>query len=786
VNIRVLGPLEVVDEGRPLRLGGVKQRALLAVLALRANTTVSADELIGAVWEAPPTTARKALQVHVSQLRRALGPGRIVTRGRSYELRTEDDELDLACFERLVSEARATEPGEAATLLRKAIALWRGPPLVEFEGLPFVEAEQLRLAELRLGALEARVDADLELGRPAEVLPELDLLVPEHPFRERLTAQRMLALYRCGRQADALAQYQRTRKLLLDELGLEPGPELQRLQRAILAQDDTLGVPDRAPRDAEPKELPRGTVTFLFTDIEKSTQLLRRTGDHYGELLNEHQRLLRRAFDEWRGTEVDTQGDSFFVVFRRAKDAVSAAVTAQRALTSHDWPHGAELRVRMGVHTGEPAVGRGRYFGLGVHRAARIMATAHGGQVLVSQATRELIVDDPPTGAILVDLGEHQLPDFQQPERLYQVAADGLADEFPPLRTSPDVEVPVAGREEELAESAQAALAPRQSSRPRRAVLAALVATVTAAIVAILLVSRPADPVAEVVANSVAVVDPDGPAVIDTIGVGAAPGPMAIAPGALWVGNTDSTTLTEIDPRTREIRGTPLGLPSMPWRLVAGEGSLWIGNAFDGTVSRLDSNRFLSRPFRPQPGAVGRLALAVGFGSLWVGSQDDVLARVDPGTLETTDVITGIQNPESIAVAGGALWIVETGRRHVLRIDPETNRVAGTTPLGGVPSALTAGEGAVWALSAQERKVWQIEPNTGKVVHTITLRSTSPLLGHLSAIAAGEGSVWVVDGRRGTLMQIDPDKSEVVDTLRLGRPLGGVVAGEGLVWVSVR
>jgi len=200
-------------------------------------------------------------------------------------------------------------------------------------------------------------------------------------------------------------------------------------------------------------ELPRGTVTFLFTDIEGSTRLLKQLRDHYEKALAEHQRILRASFDEHGGREIDTQGDSFFVAFPRAKDAVAAAVEAQRALAEQTWPEGAVLRVRMGVHTGEPTVGEERYVGLGVHRAARITAAGHGGQVLVSQTTRELLRDDPLPDVSLRDLGEHHLKDLDEPERIYQLVAPGLTDEFPPLKAT--ASTPFAGREVELAEAAQ-------------------------------------------------------------------------------------------------------------------------------------------------------------------------------------------------------------------------------------------------------------------------------------------------------------------------------------------
>ncbi len=186
-------------------------------------------------------------------------------------------------------------------------------------------------------------------------------------------------------------------------------------------------------------ELPIGTVTFLFTDIEGSTQLLKELRDRYGEALEDHQRILREVVAEHGGHEIDTQGDSFFVAFRRAKDAVTAAIACQRRLAEHAWPDRTELRVRMGIHTGEPAVGRERYVGLGVHRAARICAAGHGGQVLVSQTTRELLRDDPIEGVSFRDLGEHQLKDMDEPERIYQLTAPGLQADFAKLKTAAEL-----------------------------------------------------------------------------------------------------------------------------------------------------------------------------------------------------------------------------------------------------------------------------------------------------------------------------------------------------------
>src|SRR6266480_2665293 len=183
-------------------------------------------------------------------------------------------------------------------------------------------------------------------------------------------------------------------------------------------------------------ELHGGTVTFLFTDIEGSTGLLTNLQDLYGELLTAHRQILRKTLTQYGGEEVDTQGDSFFYVFRRARAAAEAAADAQRALSEHPWPEGGDVSVRMGLHTGEPAFSDGGYHGLGVHRAARIMAAGHGGQVLLSQATASVLADDELEGITLRDLGEYRLKDFERPEHIHQLVVMGLPDEFPSPRTA--------------------------------------------------------------------------------------------------------------------------------------------------------------------------------------------------------------------------------------------------------------------------------------------------------------------------------------------------------------
>jgi DNA-binding SARP family transcriptional activator len=249
MDFRLLGPLEVVEHERLLALGGGRQRSLLAVLLLHANEVVSTDRLIDALWgQTPPPTAGKTIQVYVSRLRKELTEGRLVTRAPGYLLSVERSELDLGRFEQLLNEARTAVPARAAELLRSALALWRGPALADLAYEPFLQNEIARLEELRRNALERRIDADLACGRHAELVGELEALVAEHPLRERLRYQLMLALYRSSRQADALDAYRAARSVLAEELGLEPSEELKRLEQAILRHDPALDLAEEPPR----------------------------------------------------------------------------------------------------------------------------------------------------------------------------------------------------------------------------------------------------------------------------------------------------------------------------------------------------------------------------------------------------------------------------------------------------------------------------------------------------------------------------------------------------------
>ncbi|HEY3206112.1 MAG TPA: BTAD domain-containing putative transcriptional regulator [Gaiellaceae bacterium] len=278
LEFRILGPLEALRDGEPLPLGGQKQRALLALLLLDAGRVVSVDRIVDALWgEQPPKTAATSLQNFVSHLRKTLGADVLVTRPPGYILQVEPEQLDLGRFRLLVDAARQATGGERAATLREALALWRGPPLAEFAFEAFAQPEIGRLEELRLAALEERIEAELEAGAQAELVGELELLVEEHPLREGFRRQLMLALYRSGRQAEALQAYHDARRVLVDELGIDPSRTLQQLHGAILRQDAELELGPAAPpakdrfRDLAAALLSGRLLPVLGTDVAELT-----------------------------------------------------------------------------------------------------------------------------------------------------------------------------------------------------------------------------------------------------------------------------------------------------------------------------------------------------------------------------------------------------------------------------------------------------------------------------------------------------------------------------------
>jgi predicted ATPase/DNA-binding SARP family transcriptional activator/class 3 adenylate cyclase len=433
VEFRVLGPLEVLDQGHLVELRGRRQRALLACLLLHANEVVSTERLLEDLWPGAHDAGR--VQVAVSRVRKDVGEGRLLTRPPGYVLRVEPGECDRDAFEALVTEGRAAlaegRPEEAASVLRGALGLWRGSAFADFAYEPFVQGEAARLEEARLACLEERVEADLALGLHAELVGELERLVGQEPLRERLRAQLMLALYRSGRQAEALALYRETRRVWSDELGIEPGAALRRLEAAVLRQDEDLDLPEgfaRPPRAeqerpgpdggvAEPEEmaataptdsLARKTITLVLAeaslrgpteetlDPEVRRRVLARYFTIASQVFSLHGASLERPL-----------GDNLAAIFgipRLHEDdalrAVQAALELREAMAhlndELDRERGVAIDVRIGIDTGEvlesgPASPGGLVSGEPLGAAGRLAQAAGPGEIVISEATYRLV-----------------------------------------------------------------------------------------------------------------------------------------------------------------------------------------------------------------------------------------------------------------------------------------------------------------------------------------------------------------------------------------------------------
>ena len=426
LELRVLGPMEALLGGAPLALGGRKERTALALLAADAGKVVSTDDLIDGIWGDEPTAAaRSTLHTYISNLRSRLGDV-IVRDGGGYRLEIEPAQVDAFAFAQTVSQARElaeTDQAQVAQTLRQALALWRGHPYADVAGSPPLDVEARRLAELRLEAVEERIDAELALGRHAELAGELEVLCEENLVRERFRAQHMLALYRSGRQAEALRAYQKTRAYLADELGLEPSPELQGLERLILNQDRSL-MPDTEPQIQ--------MRSFLLTDVEDSTVLWELHTEAMRAAMAEHDRIVLGAVEAAGGEVVKRVGDGVDIAFADPGAAVSAAQTIQIALSEVDWRETGPLRVRMAIDAGEVEARGGDYFGPVLNRAGRLLAAAHGGQVLLSGDAHGL--SSGRSGWQAKALGEYRLKGIGTPVTVFQLVVDGLPADFPPLR----------------------------------------------------------------------------------------------------------------------------------------------------------------------------------------------------------------------------------------------------------------------------------------------------------------------------------------------------------------
>ena len=419
VELGVLGPLQVRRGGAPVTIPGAKPRAILTMLGLSGGAVVSAETLLALLWgEDPPRTAAKALQTHISALRRALGDGFVVTEGAGWVLNPA--ETDASRYKQITRSGRdavaAGDIAQAVASFEEALGLWRGTP--ELPDNRRGISEKTRWIESHAALVEDRADALLATGRAAEIIGELEAAVADAPLRERRWGQLMLALYRAGRQGEALAAYRRVRSLLADELGVDPGTELRRLEAAIVTQDAALDAPVLQQVSSVTR-----AVTFMLTDIEGSTAAWEADSGAMAVALARHDELVEQIVTSRGGRLIKTrgEGDATFSVFDRPSGAAAAAMELQDAMAREPWGLREPMRVRVALHTGEAELREGDYFGRAVNRAARLRSLADGAQILCSGATAELVIDSLPDDVVLADLGMRQLKNLARPEHVFEL-----------------------------------------------------------------------------------------------------------------------------------------------------------------------------------------------------------------------------------------------------------------------------------------------------------------------------------------------------------------------------
>jgi YVTN family beta-propeller protein len=547
MEFRILGPVEVSDGGRQVPLGGSKQRAVLALLLVHRGETVSVDRLVDELWgERPPDTATKTVQVYVSRLRKALGDGVLITRNGGYALELDADDVDADRFEGLARDGQdALERGDAeaaAEALRGALGLWHGPPLADLAYEDFAQQEIGRLEEERLGVLEDRIEADLGLGRHAALVPELEALVSEHPTRERPRAQLMLALYRSGRQADALEVYRDGQRTLDRELGLEPGPELQELERAILDQDPAIAAPPRGgPRTSVRRR--RGGVLVAFGGgllIAAALAAILASGNEGAELAEPNSlAVIDPASNQLVDTvptgidPADVSADAEHVwIANRGDDTVTEVDPATKAVVS--------------TNSAPASVGG--------------MAAGADGVWIGDSPGESLVRLDPefPQTARSIELGRTRgyfvdvNPVAVGQGAVWLLAANGEIARVNPKSHRVADKIPIGNSPAAIATGAGSVW------------------------------------VADSIDDTVTRIDPAGAnAVATPIPVGQGPSAIAVGEGAVWVANTQDDTVSRIDPRSAAVTRT-ISVGARPTGIAASDGAVWVANSLGGTVSRID------------------------------------------------------------------------------------------------------------------------------------------------------------------------------------------------------
>jgi WD40 repeat protein/DNA-binding SARP family transcriptional activator len=425
LQVRLLGQFDIRMDGKRVTIPSRAGQSLLAYLMLTVGTAHRRERLAGILW--PDTTdenARKNLRQELWRIRKAISTGQPAE--KEYLLA---DEITLTFnrdSEYWLDVSQIERPDLDLQSLIVNLSLYQGELLPGFYD-EWVAIERERIQAVFEKGMEQLLEQLIAAERWIAVQEWGERWLTLSGVREPAYRALMLASGVRGDMAKVASLYQRCTAELLENIGVEPSAETRGLYDGLLKGAK---IPQRTSAAQ-----PSGTITFLFTDIEGSTRLLEKLGDQYAVALGEHHEILRAAIQKWNGREVDTQGDAFFVTFTRALDAVRCAAEAQRALAAHPWYQGENLRVRMGLHTGEPLIASTGYVGMDVHRAARIGDAGHGGQILLSPTTRELVLQDLPEGLTIQDLGEHRLKDMKYPASIYQLVVDGLPVEFAPIRT---------------------------------------------------------------------------------------------------------------------------------------------------------------------------------------------------------------------------------------------------------------------------------------------------------------------------------------------------------------
>ncbi len=602
MDFRILGALEVEDRGQSLPLGGHQQRALLALLLLRANEVVPVDEIIDDLWAAePPPSATKSVHALISKLRARLenepaGPGVeggengvLLTRPHGYVLTVASGELDLHRFQSLVEEGQqALSDGradEAAAKLRQGLALWRGPPLAEFAYDPFAQVEIARLEELRLSALEERIEADLALGRDRDLIPELEALVAKNPLRERLRGQLMLALYRSGRQAQALDAYQRARRVLVDELGIEPSPALQRLEQAILQQDGSLELirqpaPTVAGRDGE-LAVPESVVSSA-----------RRRRLH-----------LRKVAVPAAAAAVAAL--IALLAFRSGSESI--AVSPNSVAVIDPKTNKVVADVKVGTRPGAVAVGEGAVWVANLDDSTLSRINPKTRAVERTIPMQGVSPSDVAAGAggVWVANGPHNAV----------------------VRVSPDANEVVHRIDTDECLGFDASIAVGEGA------------------------------VWFVCAASLIRIDPVSNLPLGLPYLGGIPRGIAIGLGAVWVSDGGHNIVSRINPQTRQVTDT-FTVAGDPRGLAVGQGAVWVSAFRDDQVSRLAARpgeRITTESIHVGDGPID---VAVGAGSVWVAnSRDGTVSRIDPQTRKVVATIRLGSSPRGIAVGADRIWV---------------------------------------------------------------------------------------------------------------------------------